>query len=209
MSDTKEGDEAKSKAPRGKTLSLKRTVDGGQVRQSFSHGRSKSVQVETRRRRIVKPGVEDAPGGKPEVAEAATSAPAKADSAPSPAAAPADASNLSAAEQEKRRAAVAGAKVRAVEEAKQAEIDAARRAEEAAQREEEKKRREPKRLKRKGWRANSSKPNKRPAPNQHRPNQLPRVRHRVARKMRKRRALMPSARQVTAARLKGGVVPVS
>jgi translation initiation factor IF-2 len=142
MSDTKEGDEAKSKAPRGKTLSLKRTVDGGQVRQSFSHGRSKSVQVETRRRRIVKPGAADAPGGKPEAGEAATSAPAKADNAPSPAAAPADASNLSAAEQEKRRAAVAGAKVRAVEEAKQAEIDAARRAEEAAQREEEKKRRE-------------------------------------------------------------------
>ena len=81
MSDTKEGDEAKPKAPRGKTLSLKRTIDGGQVRQSFSHGRSKSVQVETRRRRIVKPGAADAPGGKPEAAEAATSAPVKADSA--------------------------------------------------------------------------------------------------------------------------------
>ncbi|MDQ4059638.1 MAG: IF-2-associated domain-containing protein, partial [Pseudomonadota bacterium] len=41
----------------GKTLSLKRpSVEQGVVRQSFSHGRSKAVVVETKKRRIVKPG---------------------------------------------------------------------------------------------------------------------------------------------------------
>ena len=37
------------------TLQLRRTVDTGQVRQSFSHGRSKPVVVERRRKRVVPP----------------------------------------------------------------------------------------------------------------------------------------------------------
>lgn len=48
------GDGGKTKAPltlgRGK-LELKKTVETGQVRQSFSHGRSKVVQVERKRKR--------------------------------------------------------------------------------------------------------------------------------------------------------------
>ena len=40
----------------GKTLSLKRPVEAGVVRQSFSHGRTKSVVVETVKRRTIGPG---------------------------------------------------------------------------------------------------------------------------------------------------------
>ena len=132
MSDAETGDEGqKEDGGKGKTLSLKRTVESGQVRQSFSHGRSKSVLVEKRRKRIVKPGQEgaDAAG---EVSEDKSAAPAEAALAQ-----PQMPDGLSKAEQEKRLAAVAEAKTRAVEEAKQAEIDAQRRAEEDVRRAEE------------------------------------------------------------------------
>ena len=132
MSDAETGDEGqKEDGGKGKTLSLKRTVESGQVRQSFSHGRSKSVLVEKRRKRIVKPGQEgaDAAG---EVSEDKSAAPVE--TAP---AQPQMPDGLSKAEQEKRLAAVAEAKTRAVEEAKQAEIDGQRRAEEDARRAEE------------------------------------------------------------------------
>jgi translation initiation factor IF-2 len=123
MSDTEKGDEGEGQ--RGKTLSLNRTVESGQVRQSFSHGRSKSVLVEKRRKRMIKPGtaVEE-------------QAPVEAAPVPAPAAPAAKEmkvpDGLSKAEHEKRMAAVAESKVRAVEEAKQAEIDAKVRAEEDA-----------------------------------------------------------------------------
>ncbi|MEZ5776705.1 MAG: translation initiation factor IF-2 N-terminal domain-containing protein, partial [Hyphomicrobiaceae bacterium] len=54
MSETKDpGDKARG----GKTLSLKRTVDAGHVRQSFSHGRTKPVVVEMKRaRKLTTPG---------------------------------------------------------------------------------------------------------------------------------------------------------
>lgn len=48
----------------GRTLSLRRTVEQGRVRQNFSHGRTKQVLVEKKRKRVVTPGqagkVEDA-----------------------------------------------------------------------------------------------------------------------------------------------------
>ena len=50
MADKK--DDKTAKAP-GKTITLKRSVESGTVRQSFSHGRSKSVVVETVKRRTV------------------------------------------------------------------------------------------------------------------------------------------------------------
>ncbi|MEY3552794.1 MAG: translation initiation factor, partial [Pseudomonadota bacterium] len=54
MSDTKNtGDKTLTV---GKTLSLKRPVEQGVVRQSFSHGRTKAVVVETVKRRVVGPG---------------------------------------------------------------------------------------------------------------------------------------------------------
>jgi translation initiation factor IF-2 len=132
MSDAETGDEGqKEDGGKGKTLSLKRTVESGQVRQSFSHGRSKSVLVEKRRKRIVKPGQEGADSAG-EVSEDKSAAPAEAALAQ-----PQMPDGLSKAEQEKRLAAVAEAKTRAVEEAKQAEIDAQRRAEEDVRRAEE------------------------------------------------------------------------
>ena len=131
MSDTDKGDDSEGAGQRGKTLSLKRTVESGQVRQSFSHGRSKSVLVEKRRKRMIKPGAAGEDQATMEEASAASSA------APTvaPAAAPVEnkiPDGLSKAEHDKRMAAVADAKVRAVEEAKQAEIDAKVRAEENA-----------------------------------------------------------------------------
>ncbi|HAT08260.1 MAG TPA: translation initiation factor IF-2, partial [Rhodobiaceae bacterium] len=130
MSDAETGNEdQKEDGGKAKTLSLKRTVESGQVRQSFSHGRSKSVLVEKRRKRIVKPGQESTDADAVETPAAAPDNPETLPQMPD---------GLSKAEQEKRLAAVAEAKTRAVEEAKQSEIDAKRRAEEDARRAAEK-----------------------------------------------------------------------
>ena len=114
MSDAETGDESqKEDGGKAKTLSLKRTVESGQVRQSFSHGRSKSVLVEKRRKRIVKPGQEGAEALQDAEVPAAEAQP----TAEAPSAKPSMPSmpdGLSKAEQEKRLAAVAEAKTRAV-----------------------------------------------------------------------------------------------
>ncbi|MBX6320370.1 MAG: translation initiation factor IF-2 [Rhodospirillaceae bacterium] len=55
-------------------LELKKTIDGGQVRQSFPHGRTKTVAVEIKRKRSYAPG---AGGRMTEVAPAAEPAPAE------------------------------------------------------------------------------------------------------------------------------------
>ena len=123
MSDTKTGEDGEANAGRSKTLSLKRTVESGQVRQSFSHGRSKSVLVEKRRKRTINSGGAEAAPAE-EIAQE-----------PEAPASPQD--NLSKTQQDRRQAAVIEAKQRAIEEAKQSEIDARRRAEEDARRAEE------------------------------------------------------------------------
>nr|WP_319391277.1 translation initiation factor IF-2 [uncultured Cohaesibacter sp.] len=57
-----------------KTLSLGKNVGQGTVRQSFSHGRSKAVVVEKRKRRFTAPGdAKPAAAGKPATADAASS----------------------------------------------------------------------------------------------------------------------------------------
>ena len=62
-----------------KPLGLKRAVDAGEVKQTFSHGRTNKVAVEVKRRRkLVKPG--EAPP--PEVAPAPQAAPAPAPTPP-------------------------------------------------------------------------------------------------------------------------------
>ncbi len=67
-----------------KPLGLKRAVDAGEVKQTFSHGRTNNVAVEVKRRRkLVKPGETPAPAPAP--APEATPAPAP---APTPAPAP-------------------------------------------------------------------------------------------------------------------------
>lgn len=84
MNDTKNpGD--KTISVERKTLGLKRGgVEQGTVRQSFSHGRSKAVVVEKKKRRVVVPGQEGRPEGE---APAAASAPAERprEAAPAPA----------------------------------------------------------------------------------------------------------------------------
>ncbi|MEG3123963.1 translation initiation factor IF-2 [Sphingomonas sp. GB1N7] len=72
MSDT---DNEKPKLGMRAPLGLKRTVETGKVKQSFSHGRSNTVVVEVKRRRILGPG-------------AAQEAPAVEEAAPAPVAAP-------------------------------------------------------------------------------------------------------------------------
>src|ERR1700688_3378006 len=59
MNDTNNTGEKTLGAAPSKTLHLKRPVEQGMVRQSFSHGRSKAVVVEKVKRRI--PGSGEAP----------------------------------------------------------------------------------------------------------------------------------------------------
>jgi len=68
----------------GGRLELRKPSDAGQVRQSFPHGRSKTVQVEVRKKRTLVPG----PGEKAEPATT-TEAPAAGAAPAAPAAAPA------------------------------------------------------------------------------------------------------------------------
>ncbi|MGB9163553.1 MAG: translation initiation factor IF-2 associated domain-containing protein, partial [Rhodomicrobium sp.] len=56
MSETKETDHKTAGGRRTMSLNVKRTVEQGHIRQNFSHGRSKSVLVETKRKRSVSPG---------------------------------------------------------------------------------------------------------------------------------------------------------
>src|SRR3954469_4273631 len=64
----------------GGTLGLRRPVETGSVRQSFSHGRSKQVTVEVRKKRVVAPGAAPV-----ETARSDTAAPTVARAAPAPA----------------------------------------------------------------------------------------------------------------------------
>ena len=58
MSETTDKPKLGARAP----LGLKRTVETGKVKQSFSHGRSNTVVVEVKKRRILgKPGEAEAP----------------------------------------------------------------------------------------------------------------------------------------------------
>ena len=80
--DNKEKPKLGARAP----LGLKRTVETGKVKQSFSHGRSNTVVVEVKRRRVLgRPGeMEPTPAPEPEVAKAPEApAPAPAASTPS------------------------------------------------------------------------------------------------------------------------------
>jgi translation initiation factor IF-2 len=173
MSEIKTPEKTLTVAPT-KTLTLKRSVEQGVVRQSFSHGRTKAVVVEKVKRRTVGPG-----DGKP---EAGAAAPAAAGAAarrgttapktPAAAAAAAPASvggkpsgvvlrTLTEEERSARAHALADAKVREIEERRIAEEVARRRDErdqldrsereaaEARKREEDERRRHDEETKRK------------------------------------------------------------
>src|SRR5215813_10828813 len=62
MSEIKETTDKTLRGDVRKPLSLKRTVESGHVRQSFSHGRSKSVVVEKKKKRTISAPGEDAHG---------------------------------------------------------------------------------------------------------------------------------------------------
>ena len=57
MNETKNSADQTPLAVPSKTLTLKRPVEAGTVRQSFSHGRTKNVVVETVKRRAPLPGL--------------------------------------------------------------------------------------------------------------------------------------------------------
>ncbi len=120
MSETKETtDKTLSVAPR-KPLSLKRTVDAGHVRQSFSHGRSKSVVVEKKKKRTI-----SSPGDAAE--DAGVSTPALTDEAAT------QVGGLSTDEMDARRRALEVARVRAETEARETARLEARVQEDVAQ----------------------------------------------------------------------------
>jgi translation initiation factor IF-2 len=131
MSETNETDD-KTARGRKMTLNLRRTVESGHVRQSFSHGRSKSVLVEKKKRRAVGAG-----GTAPIVEEAPVKAPPAAAEAPQrkPKAEESQSRRsgvvlrqLSDDEKDARIRALSDSKVREAEERERAESDAALRA---------------------------------------------------------------------------------
>ncbi len=117
-------------------LELRKTVETGQVRQSFSHGRSKTVMVEVKRKRTFAPGE----GGR--MTEVTVEAASQESAQPTPAelaeaafsaleAEPA--ANLTDAERAARLQALKTAKQEEDQRKKEEELEAARRAEEEAE----------------------------------------------------------------------------
>jgi translation initiation factor IF-2 len=78
MSETNETEGKAARGGRKMTLNVRRTVESGHVRQSFSHGRSKSVLVEKKKRRAIgaggaqQPVEEPQPKVQPQIAETST-----------------------------------------------------------------------------------------------------------------------------------------
>jgi translation initiation factor IF-2 len=84
MSDVDQEQKRPLTLTRAGTLGLSRPVESGQVKQSFSHGRSKTVAVEVRKKRIILPG-QSAEPAKAEAADAPVVARATAAASPAPA----------------------------------------------------------------------------------------------------------------------------
>jgi len=107
--------------PRNK-LTLTRTTNAGAVRQSFPHGKGKTVAVEVVEKRVIRPP--GAPGGPPRAAGAGASAPRAGGAA---AAKPAPAGSQSEQELAKRRAMLAANKDAETERLRREEEKAAQR----------------------------------------------------------------------------------
>jgi translation initiation factor IF-2 len=142
MNDTKSDDKTLHVNTK-KTLTLKRPgTEQGTVRQNFSHGRTKSVVVETKKRKFARP---DEKPDTPSLAQGLRprpqpQAPAPAPEAPKPSVQAERAgggvvlNELSREEMEARRRALEGSKVREVEDRKRAAEEAQRRSEEEERR---------------------------------------------------------------------------
>jgi len=149
MSDTKSGDDKTLHVNTKKTLTLKRPgIEQSTVRQNFSHGRTKAVVVETKRK-FVKPGErpepvqvfkpkpapqpqQPAPVAKPQIAAPVAPAPA-----PSKDRGGVVLNELSNSEMEARRRALEGSQAREAEDRRRAAEQANRRAEEEERRRKE------------------------------------------------------------------------
>src|SRR5215213_11755970 len=146
MSDTKTPGDKTLHVSSSKTLTLKRPVEQGVVRQSFSHGRSKAVVVEKVKRRTVGPGEKEAPAPTAKAAPMIKSASPAAKAAPAQAAPASSARSaqpqapaaratgmvlrtLSDQERDARASALADARVREEEDRRRAEEDSKRRGE--------------------------------------------------------------------------------
>ena len=144
MTDTKQPEDKTLSLGGRKTLSLRRTVESGTVRQNFPRGRSKPVLVEKKKRRtIAGPAeAEAAPAAKPEPVETKAEKPARPQQKPGPQKAPAAKPQkpqrgavlrtLTSEEKDARAIALAEARVRDREEREAAERQAKLRAEEEA-----------------------------------------------------------------------------
>src|SRR5512139_1487787 len=121
-------------------LGLKRTVETGKVKQSFSHGRSNTVVVEVKKRRILgKPGEAPPPAEAKQEAVAPAPAPKPAAAAPKPAAPKRLVDDITARREMQERL------LREAEEARMTSLEEARRREDRskqAQSEDEKRRAE-------------------------------------------------------------------
>ncbi len=142
MSDTNNSGDKTISVERKRTLSLKRS-EQGTVRQSFSHGRSKAVVVEKKKRRVAPGGSEAAEAPAPRAAQPAAPAEPAEPAAPKKQRSPQrDKSSgnrrgvvlrsLTQEEVGARAQALADARVRDAEERRRAEEEAKRRAEEEA-----------------------------------------------------------------------------
>jgi translation initiation factor IF-2 len=139
MSESKDATDKTLRSGTRKPLSLNRTVESGHVQQKFSHGRSKSVVVERKRKRVLAPGEVDDSPVVPEAAPAPKLAPRPSPSArpvagpaqSAASAAPAVGRTLSEREQAARASALV-AERRSQEEAERQRLLEEQAAEEAA-----------------------------------------------------------------------------
>ncbi|AZO59854.1 MAG: translation initiation factor IF-2 [Mesorhizobium sp.] len=144
MSDTKSGDDKTLSVTPKKTLTLKRPgLEQGTVRQNFSHGRTKSVVVETKKRKFSLPGDKPEPVApsvftpKPAAAAPAPAVPEAPKAPPQPERSGMVLNELSRGEMEARRRALEGSKAREIEDRQRAQEEAKRRAEEEERRKRE------------------------------------------------------------------------
>src|SRR5881628_2765602 len=96
MSETTDKPKLGARAP----LGLRRTVETGKVKQSFSHGRSNTVVVEVKKRRILGPSQEAAPAPAPEAPKPAPPVARAPVAPPKPAATPSRPANDAASRRE-------------------------------------------------------------------------------------------------------------
>src|SRR5208283_4570550 len=139
MNETSNSDKPTGAAPPKPTLHLKRPVEQGTVRQSFSHGRSKAVVVEKVKRRVLGPG-ESAPPAPTPAAPPAKPTISIAPRGPTPAAPPPPKTGvvlptLTAEQREARARALLDARAREEEDRRRQEAEAeARRERESRER---------------------------------------------------------------------------